>query len=236
MKNIMKTINSKINVWLKLLFSNPKELFKIIYQIIRLNIFYWNDKRVINSWERYDPLLSIWTDNSHLPRYNFAKNYISDNDIILDIASWTWYGTEILSKKCKKAYWVDISKDAIKYAKEKRIWKNLEYIQNDLYKNTITADIVVSFETIEHIPDKKIEETIEKLISYSNKLLIWSYPYKEKKWSNPHHFQFDLDENNLNSFISKYNVEIYYQDMNWQISDQKINDSLIQNLIFIIKK
>lgn len=239
-KTAIRLLKSKIKTWFKLLFSDPKELIiQLIIELKKLiiNVFYTNDIKIINNWERYDPLLTTWyIDKSHLPRYDFAKNYINKNDIVLDIASWTWYGTEILSKICKKAYWVDISEDAINYAKEKRKWENLEYIQNDLYENTIIADIVISFETIEHIPNKKIEETIEKLISFWKKIIIWSCPYKEKKWNNPHHFQFDLDEDSLNTFTSKYNVKIYYQDLNWKILDKKINDNNIQNMIFIIKK
>lgn len=235
-------MNNKIKKWLRLLFTNPLKLSKIWFKIlwgiikrIKINFLYNKHIIVVNNWERYDPLLSPWVDTSHLTRYNFAKKYISKEDTVLDIACWTWYWTEILAKECKNIYGVDISQDAIDYARKKRKQRNMEFILNDLYENKITADIVVSFETIEHIPNKSIEETIEKLLKYTNKSLIWSYPYKEVSWNNKHHFHFNLDENQLNEIKSKYKIDFFYQDTDWVIKESKKNRQ-IQNLIFIIYK
>lgn len=231
----------RIMRWIKLIIKNPLKIFELISIVLKFVYVYATKRKYIyvtNDWERFDPDLTIWRlDKSHLPRYTFATNFIKSSDILLDVACWTWYWTEILSKYSQKAYWVDISKDAILYAKDKRKWKNLQFIQNDLYDNAIKADVVVSFETIEHIPDKKIEDTIEKLLSYSKKIVIGSYPYKERVWNNHHHYQFDLDESNLDRFRSSdCNVKIYYQDIDWKINDVKPIKKHIQNLIFILHK
>jgi 2-polyprenyl-3-methyl-5-hydroxy-6-metoxy-1,4-benzoquinol methylase len=228
--------------WIKVLkkiIKNPKEIIKyskILLKIIIIKVFHKNDQKIINDWERFDPLLTTWyIDKSHLPRYNFAKKFLSKDDTVIDIASWTWYWTELLSLNCKSIIWVDISIDAVEYATNKRKWENLIFVNNDLYKNKLTANVIISFETIEHIPNKSIEETIAKLISYWDRLIIWSYPYKEKKWNNKHHFQFNLDENNLSTFVKQYKIDIYYQDIEWNIST-KINSKEIQNLVFVLQK
>jgi len=53
----------------------------------------------------------------HLERYYFAKGFVKNKNV-LDIASGTGYGTNILSEVSKTVCGGDISKEAIKLAKK----------------------------------------------------------------------------------------------------------------------
>lgn len=89
----------------------------------------------------------------HMTRYIAAQD-LSKDKVVLDIASGSGYGTQILSKSAKKVYGVDVDKDSIKYAKENFLAKNIEYLVGDGEKIPLennSVDLVITFETIEHV-------------------------------------------------------------------------------------
>ena len=90
----------------------------------------------------------------HLERYRFACHYIKDL-VVLDAACGSGFGTRMMSDIAKKVYGIDISNESIEYAKEKYSNKNIIYEQMDVAKLKYPDnffDVVVSFETIEHVP------------------------------------------------------------------------------------
>lgn len=97
----------------------------------------------------------------HLNRYKFASEYIQDKKV-LDIGCGTGYGTALLALKAKKIVGVDIdiSKEAINYAKNNYSKKNIEfYVGNATNLNFLKDeefDAIVSFETIEHMRQSNI--------------------------------------------------------------------------------
>lgn len=103
----------------------------------------------------------------HLYRYLFLKNFIKEKDRVIDIACGTGYGTKIISEFSKHVVGVDISREAVSYAKSS--YKGIEnsFIVGDAcdYVHTHKFDIVVSYETIEHI------KNFEKVIKNYNRLL-----------------------------------------------------------------
>jgi len=95
------------------------------------------------------------TLSRHLSRYVFAINY-SSNKNILDIACGTGYGTALLSSVAKKITGIDINKDSIIYAKKNNIFYSpIKFITADIERIKINDkyDIIISFETIEHLKD-----------------------------------------------------------------------------------
>lgn len=143
-----------------------------------------DEKKMKWTGERYTPG-SIDGDITveHLHRYYFAKKIISNKDlVVVDIASGEGYGTYILSKEAKFAYGIDISEDAINFAKEKYIKNNLEYKLGNCSNIPLqdkSVDVVVSFETIEH-HDKHEEMLSEiKRILKDDGILIISSPDKK---------------------------------------------------------
>lgn len=92
----------------------------------------------------------------HIKRYEFAVSKIKPHSIILDLACGSGYGTKLLGKKAKFVQGGDIDPDTIQYAndiyKDDNILFNVfDCINTQLPDNYF--DCVVSFETIEHIPD-----------------------------------------------------------------------------------
>jgi len=95
----------------------------------------------------------------HLARYRWATQFCKDKTV-LDASCGSGYGTAILKENAKFAYGLDISKEAIEYAKKNYEKENMIYEVCDLSKDwlslTNTFDIIVSFETIEHIENPNI--------------------------------------------------------------------------------
>jgi len=91
----------------------------------------------------------------HIDRYTFAKKYVSGKSV-LDVACGSGYGSFMLAETAKSVAGVDISIDAIEYAKANYSAGNIQYYPDNathlrFYDNSF--DVVVSFETIEHITD-----------------------------------------------------------------------------------
>jgi 2-polyprenyl-3-methyl-5-hydroxy-6-metoxy-1,4-benzoquinol methylase len=87
----------------------------------------------------------------HLVRYKFVKGFIKPTDEIMDIACGTGYGTRMLSDYCKTIVGIDINKDTIDYAVENYGGENREYHQGSILEIKGQYDIIVCYETIEHI-------------------------------------------------------------------------------------
>lgn len=93
----------------------------------------------------------------HIDRYEFAKKYVSGKSV-LDVACGSGYGSFMLAETATSVSGVDISADAIEYAKTNYSASNIQYYQDNathLLFYDDSFDVVVSFETIEHIKDYK---------------------------------------------------------------------------------
>jgi len=93
----------------------------------------------------------------HLDRYRFASKRVNGKHV-LDCACGTGYGVRILREfgRAVSVIGVDIEKDAIKYALKKHHVESTSYVcasGNDLALADASVNVVVSFETIEHVPD-----------------------------------------------------------------------------------
>lgn len=115
----------------------------------------------------------------HLARYVFAQSYVK-RKTVLDIACGSGYGCLLLvSAGAKKIIGIDNAKDAIIYAKKKYPHQKITYGVGDagnipLKNNSI--DVVVSFETIEHVEDyKKFVQEIHRVLK-KNGVVIMSTP------------------------------------------------------------
>lgn len=102
-------------------------------------------------------LRRIWAD--HLARYEFAKQY-TQSKIVLDIACGDGYGSSLLAETATKVTGVDISEETINQARKKYTNVNLNFAASDalrFFENSSELfDVIVSFETIEHIAEYKI--------------------------------------------------------------------------------
>lgn len=137
-------------------------------------------------------------EEDHLARYEFAKNYVS-NKRVLDIACGSGYGSKMLIEAgATEVYGVDIDQDAISYATDKYAEAGLHFVCESASKVSFPQkhfDVVVSFETIEHLDDDIRSKYIEviKNVLKDDGVIILSTPNKlitspwSKKPLNPHH-------------------------------------------------
>ena len=159
----------------------------------------------------------FWAE--HYVRYTLSSQFVR-NKTVLDIACGSGFGSHYLAMKgAKKVIGVDISREAISYARKKYAARNIEYLVGDCEDIPLpegSVDMVVSFETIEHVKDyKKFLSEIKKVVK-PDFLVIISTPnrvvYPE---GNPFHIkEFNFLE--LENLLSKYfkNTKFLYQN-NW---------------------
>ena len=91
----------------------------------------------------------------HLVRYKFVTGFLKPDDAVLDIACGTGYGSRMLSDFCGYVTGIDVNIDAVNYAAKNYGGKNREFYQGDVLKIRGQYDVIVSFETIEHISQEE---------------------------------------------------------------------------------
>ena len=157
----------------------------------------------------------------HIHRYLLAKNYV-ENKIVLDIACGTGYGSFFLSHHALKVVGIDINEEVINENKTKYIKRNLDFLVGQIDNIPIednSIDVVVSFETIEHVHNAKKTLSEIKRVLKKNGLLIISTPNKffsdKYQIKNPFHIkEYDVDE--FKNLILEY---FQYQNVFFQIAN-----------------
>lgn len=97
--------------------------------------------------------------NTSLYRYKFVKKFLSPEDVVLDIACGTGYGSKYLSDFAKLVIGADMSIIPLKKAMDTYSKSNLTFVLQDareLSFNSNTFDKIVSIETFEHIPTNRV--------------------------------------------------------------------------------
>ena len=175
------------------------------------------DKSLSNTGERMIPAYSQaeLVYGEHIVRYESAKDIVA-NKVVLDIASGSGYGTAILGESAKRVVGVDIDAGSIKYAQKNYGSKNVTFKRGDgknipLANNSV--EVVVSYETIEHIDDYKGFMAEVKRVLKPGGLFILSTP-NDLEYPEGNHFhlhEFEPDE--LEKFAKQYfkNTKTYYQ-------------------------
>jgi len=120
----------------------------------------YTGERVIPEEENLFYHLSYLT---HCMEYESAGKLIEPYMTVVDCACGVGYGSNYLGKLAKKVIGIDISKDAIAYAREKYQADNLLFIIGDarqIQMENNTIDIFVAIETLEHFKyaDKFVHE------------------------------------------------------------------------------
>lgn len=170
-----------------------------------------------NRHERMDASIPLFDERRrsfHIARYKFALNY-AKNMNIADIASGTGYGAEILLKEggAKTVIGVDINQDTVEYANRIHSGCGVNFICKSADKSDLSdgsVDVVVSFETIEHVTDDlKLLSEFHRILKPRGKL-ICSTPNNWPFEAAPFHVRIydrQLFENTLSKFFT---VEAMY--------------------------
>jgi SAM-dependent methyltransferase len=182
-----------------------------------------NDHGVVNYTERMVPdeahARTFW---EHIARYRFAKNFVRGKRV-LDIACGEGYGAAALAKAgAASVTGVDISLEICEHARCKY---GLDARAGDAQSIPLqdqSIDLVVSFETIEHVdaPAAFLDECARVLVPEGT--LIVSTPnrpvYSGKGAQNPFH-RLEFDENEFVELLrSRFSaVELYTQYPQWAV-------------------
>ena len=136
------------------------------------------------------------SEAEHYLRYDMALPLVKDK-IILDIASGSGYGTHFLASSAREAYGVEIDQAAVDYSREHYPESNLHFMQGSVENIPLedhSVDVVVSFETIEHVSAElqiRMMEEIRRVLKDDGILFISSpdkYHYSEERnYVNPFH-------------------------------------------------
>lgn len=114
----------------------------------------------------------------HVHRYCFARDHVTGKRV-LDCASGEGYGSFILASSAAAVKGLEIDSVAIKHARQAFVRNNLEYVEGDAQSLPFddgVFDVVVSFETIEHVPRPDLVLREFKRVLVPGGLLIISTP------------------------------------------------------------
>ena len=168
--------------------------------------------------ERYVPQVRGDIALEHLHRYAFASE-LTEGKRVLDIACGEGYGSEMLSRNAKSVVGVDIDPATVAHAMTKYRSPKVRFIEAACEKIPLpdkSMDLVVSFETLEHIEDhNKFLGEIERVLD-SGGILVISTPekavYSDKPaYVNPFHKKELYREQFLRLLSQKYGHMIYFE-------------------------
>ncbi len=146
-----------------------------------------------------------WLFQLHWVRYSFAATFVHGGHV-LDLGCGAGYGSHLLASSDSNAsvVGVDISPDAIAYAKGRYQLPNLHYVVGDGLFPPLPGgyfDLIISFEVLEHLENAERLLGLARELLVSDGLFIVSTPNRHiyskghsKPW-NPYHVQeFSLSE------------------------------------------
>ena len=183
-----------------------EEIFCLQYELNALS-----EVILKNEAERWIPgFIHSSTEHDHVERYLLATKY-AQNKVVLDIACGVGKGTYTLAERGNAAhvFGCDINSDAIRYAKYRNAHDriNFEIQDGEKYIKPDCYDLVVSFETIEHLKNADLFlKNVYTSLKRGGKLIIStpiSHLELNKTPSNPYHIQ-EWGFRSFQELISKY--------------------------------
>jgi 2-polyprenyl-3-methyl-5-hydroxy-6-metoxy-1,4-benzoquinol methylase len=157
----------------------------------------------------------------HLARYSFSIPYVKGR--ALDIACGSGYGTHMVAKARKKVtdeiIGVDVDKETITYANKKYNHQLIAYHVEDAISPSLSEklgkfDVILSFETIEHVTDDfQFMKNLYDMLNPGGTLVL-STPFGQgrgKPCSSPYHVHQYTNQEFIELFHMFSNVEYYFQ-------------------------
>ena len=170
--------------------------------------------------EHFIPGTSRITEIESFHRYYVAAE-LCRNCRVLDAASGDGYGSAILASRNGVVTGIDLNQQAVTEASQKYLAENLNFVHGDVAAMPFednTFDRVVSFETIEHIPDQtKFLQEIRRVLKPEGILILSSpnrTPFRTRnKGENSYHIN-ELENDELKKLLENYfpRMRFYSQD------------------------
>lgn len=156
----------------------------------------------------------------HTRRYEFAMNYADSSKDVIDVACGEGYGSAMLAQKAHSVIGIDIDRDAVNFASQKYALPNLKFKQggaSSLEVPSNSADVIVSFETIEHMSRGDQEYFVREADRVLKKdgILIVSTPDKDIYGEGHNEFhKREMDKREFSTLLSNcFDVIFYGQDV-----------------------
>lgn len=159
--------------------------------------------------ERFVPHCHGEIAAEHYHRYFFAASLVSGKRV-LDIASGEGYGTHILAQCAAHVTGVDISPEAVAHATEKYATQNTTFLEGGTGAIPLpdaSVDVVVSFETLEHVREQEVMLQEIRRVLRDDGILIISTPNKPIYNSSIDDNEFHLKELEREDFIALLNAQ-----------------------------
>ncbi len=157
--------------------------------------------------ERFTPEVrgAIWYEHWH--RYAFVAELVRGKRV-LDAACGEGYGSFLLSHTAARVAGVDISADAVAHARQRYSRDNLDFTQGSVTSLPLpdaSVDVVVSFETIEHLPAQREMLAEFRRVLRASGVLVISSPnrpvYNEAGEVENHFHVAELDRTELKALL-----------------------------------
>jgi SAM-dependent methyltransferase len=153
----------------------------------------------------------------HLKRYEFARPYCVGKHV-LDAGCGVGYGSAFLGEAARSVVGVDVSGEAIDYARARYGGGNVEFAVGDLQqleRADAEFDAVVAFEVIEHLPQPERFVAEARRVLRPAGVLVVSTPRSEDGVASPtnpfHEHEFARDEFERLLRASFGHVDVYGQ-------------------------
>lgn len=175
------------------------------------------DKTIIDEGERMVPSYhkGAMVYGEHISRYDSIAPLVKGKSV-LDIASGSGYGSYIIGEHAKSVVGVEIDKKSVAYAQRNYSRPNVTFVKGSaesIPQDDKKFDVVVSFETIEHIKNYKKFVAEVKRILKPNGTFVVSTP-NDLEFPEGNHFHLhEFTEEELKDLLKQYfkYVEVSYQ-------------------------
>jgi len=153
----------------------------------------------------------------HEARYRFAQPFCAGKRV-LDAACGVGYGTALLAERAAHVLGVDVSEEAIDYARARYGRPNVEFRVADLLELDVqdqSFDVLCSFETLEHLRDRDAYLGHMSRVLRDSGVYVVSTPRAERTTlhpENPHHLV-EYSRDDYVALLGRYfdDVDLYGQ-------------------------
>jgi ubiquinone/menaquinone biosynthesis C-methylase UbiE len=138
------------------------------------------------------PVDAVDAHIEHVDRYAFAARYVAGQSV-LDVACGVGYGSRILFEKgqAKHVLGVDISEEAVREARPYALPEKVEFLVADAQRLPLadsSVDVVVSIETLEHVPDPRLFlQEIRRVLRKGGQAIVTTPINETETRFHPHH-------------------------------------------------
>jgi SAM-dependent methyltransferase len=180
--------------------------------------------------------------SQHVSRYDFASRFVAGKRVV-DVACGTGYGSALLRERgALSVTGIDLSDEAIAFAQRQFVAEGISFIRGDvsLLLSTGPAEVIVSFETIEHLDDPESLLIAARGILGGQGLFIVSTPVRHEgtiadRPANPYHVR-EWNETEFDDLLARhftarrYFFQMVYRKRPWPLS-RTINRLLLRSIL-----